>query len=107
MSELGQKLINEIRMVAAGNPDYVYEYEEGGLCRYIMNGQPSCLVGHGLHRLGLIDAALEPHDYNYSCFEDLEERLDLGLDSDEVHWVERVQIAQDGGRTWGEAVGIS
>ncbi|AXF51591.1 hypothetical protein CONSTELLA_101 [Mycobacterium phage Constella] len=104
MSELGQKLINEIRMVAAGNADYV--------CRdanrvYVREGSPSCLVGHGLWRLGLIDAAFETHRLNIGVFDSLWGKLGLEIDEEEVEWVQLVQERQDTGRTWGEAVGIS
>ncbi|AER47959.1 hypothetical protein SEA_JUICYJAY_115 [Mycobacterium phage JuicyJay] len=106
MSELGQKLINEIRMVAAGNPDYVYR-DDNPSCEYVRGGSPSCLVGHGLWRLGLIDAEFETNRLNVEVFDHLWAELGLEMDEEEVDWVQMVQERQDAGRTWGEAVGIS
>ncbi|QDP43864.1 hypothetical protein SEA_DALLAS_119 [Mycobacterium phage Dallas] len=106
MSELGQKLINEIRMVAASNPDYVYR-DDHYTCAYVQAGGPSCLVGHGLWRLGLIDAKFETNRLNVEVFDHLWAEFGLEMDGEEVNWVQMAQERQDTGRTWGEAVGIS
>lgn len=53
----------EVKKVAAEQPDYVYERIEGK-CRYEFAGEPSCLVGHALFRLGVpAELVAEFNDY--------------------------------------------
>lgn len=54
MSEIKvSELWAEVLKVAQEQPDHVYERSEAGKCNYERNGQPSCIVGHAMHRLGV------------------------------------------------------
>lgn len=110
MTEIGQTIINEIRMVAAADPDFRYDAPiAGGGCVYVFDGKPSCLVGRALWRLGYIDAKFEKksHNINFDAADDVLAGLDLILDEDEVEWIVRAQERQDNGESWGHSVGIS
>lgn len=111
MSDTGQKIINEVRLVAAANPDFVYEPPDDEGCVYVRDGEPSCLIGHALWRLGYIDAELERHregpNHNWDGAPDLLDHLGLHLDDSESEWVAVVQSRQDDGQPWGHTVGIS
>lgn len=113
MSERGQKLINEVRMVAAKNPDFTYEEPTGAAsCVYVHEGRPSCLIGHALWNLGHIDSSIEGKRFggNYVNGEDVRvvlSWLNLEIDQSEKDWLERVQVRQDNGEPWGHCVGIS
>ncbi|MBO0676905.1 hypothetical protein JRC04_05470 [Mycolicibacterium sp. S2-37] len=104
MSEFGQKLIATVREVASEKPDFVYG---DGQCRYVVDGQPSCLIGQALWRLDLIDASIESRDANHDGIDTLLERLvlDEDLDEAEVEWLEAAQTRQDNRAPWGVAVG--
>ena len=99
----------EVKKVAAEQPDYVYQEP---LCRYQIDGKPSCIIGHALHRLGVSVDTLA--------------MLDGGEQGDGVHAVNlpsyipilveegsrselvalgEAQEAQDDRIPWGEAVG--
>jgi hypothetical protein len=109
MSEVGEKLINEVRMVAAGNPDFIYDEPEDsagcGLgCLYVHKGSPSCLIGRALWNLGYIDSSIEGTERNAVSIDSFP---GLGLDLDEANWLQKVQTRQDNGEPWGHCVGIS
>ena len=65
MSELGAKLIASVRKFAAERPDYVYRNADdkhpsrSGCVYFTKDGKPSCLIGHALAELGLLDAQPE------------------------------------------------
>jgi hypothetical protein len=106
MSALGQKIIAEIRKVAADNPDFIYQAPYGDACFYVFNGQPSCIVGRALWNLGFIDKTLEKGSDNSiraHVFLDKHFALDLY----ERDWIDRVQWHQDAKRTWGQAVEVA
>ena len=110
MTEIGQKLIGIVRARAAENPEFVYERQRTpagnfGSCRYVLDGQPSCLIGHALWGAGLIDAFFEEHYCNTYPFRTLVHELGLQqLDDNERKWLISVQHHQDDGRSWGTAV---
>lgn len=105
MSEFGQQLIEETKKVAANNPDFVYKKERG--CVYVRNGQPSCLIGHALWNLGLIDASLETCSDNESGVEEIIDALHLNVDGDEQVWLDNAQSSQDIGKSWGQAISLA
>ncbi len=111
MSEIGQKIIAAVRDVAAKNPSFIYLNAalmgaDGNFCVYVKDGDPSCLIGQALWKLGLIDAALEADDFNAVGADDLLRSLPIGdsLDPNEIEWLTRVQEMQDAEKPWSEAV---
>lgn len=98
-------VVNEIRKVAAEQPDFIYN--EGGLaeCMYTKNtdGSPGgCIVGRALMRLGVEEEDLVESDGQFAS----RVLSDLGISGDRfvMLWIAEVQEVQDGGKTWAEAV---
>lgn len=110
MSDVGQRLIAEVKRVAGEHPEFCYRTPgDTTQCKYVKDSAPSCLVGHGLWNLGLIDASLERavrHGYkvNSSGIHGLIDAPDLDLDDYEIEWLAEAQDAQDDGHPWGECV---
>lgn len=100
MSEFGQRLIEEVRKVAAENPDLDYKAP----CLYVKAGKPSCLIGQALWRLGVIDADFEQDSSNVDGMRGVLDRLSLRVDGSELEWLCDVQNAQDTWATWGGAI---
>lgn len=96
--------------------DYVYPGSKDKACYYVANGQPSCLVGQVLYRLGVPIETLEEYDEVGSVFElsNSEYSLDgktalerggVSVGDDRVlNILDSAQGWQDQGKTWGEAV---
>lgn len=104
MSETGQQIIAEIRRVAAENPNGTVPRSG---CVYVGNdGNPSCLVGHALVNLDIIDPeAAARRGWNHRQFALIyNDAFNLDLDEDEVRWIADAQDAQDLQRSWSEAV---
>jgi hypothetical protein len=87
------------RAVAEKGDGYVYD-ADGAMCRYAEEetGAPSCIVGHVLDYVGLLDQAEEGAGA-------------LGVDGVKMNFTNRAghmlwaaQIMHDHGRTWGEAL---
>lgn len=105
MSEdIGQKLIDEVRKIAAEKPAFVYTPPNMARCVNVSDGQPSCLVGHAFWNLGLIDASFEEQENNAGGVYSLTQILGLHLPEKEYNWLAQVQDNQDRGLPWGEAV---
>lgn len=101
MSELGQQLIAETRKVVEANPDFVYS----GVCRYVKEGQPSCLIGHALWNLNLIDGTLEDSPHNGNSSWGIINHLELDVDPESMDWLSYAQSRQDSGYyTWAGAI---
>lgn len=100
MSEIGKQIIQAVRDVAAAKPEYVYK----GLCFYVLDGCPACLIGQALWNLGLISAAIEYRSGNRGGVEEMFEDLGIAVDPDEQTWLELAQDAQDSEKPWGESV---
>jgi hypothetical protein len=113
MSELGQKLIESARRLAAERPSFVYKPERTSpnvlaLCKYVHDdGRPGCIIGHALFEAGLIDASMRSTGSNTGSFLELSYNLDLDLDEDETWWLGEVQRSQDSQCPWGLAVRIA
>lgn len=103
MSELGEKIIAEVRRLVAEKPEYVYQ-QPFGMCVYVSGGCGSCLIGQALFNLGLIDASLERTIHNGATAFGLIEHLGLDIENTELVWLRNVQFAQDSHAPWGEAV---
>lgn len=114
MSEIGAKIAAEVNRLAAEFPDFIYQADEDkDQCVYVENGQPSCLYGHALWNLGLIDARIENAtmlncgrlvNVNYQTVDLIASYLGLNLDEDELEAFSESQDKQDSSRPWGVAV---
>lgn len=107
MSELGQKLIAEVRRVAAENPDFIYPRDiSGGVksCVYIKDGCPSCIIGHALWNIGLIDAKFKGDHMALSDIGHVILQYGWGIETGEIEWLHKVQQYQDQLNPWGQAV---
>lgn len=93
MSDIGQKLIRKVRDIAAARPEYVYDDTEDA-CLYMLDGQPSCIIGHALFQLGYLpDHQVVTESKSASAAARM---LGIELDPAEKHWLDWVQNAQDG-----------
>lgn len=114
MSEIGQKIIAEIRRVAAENPDIRVP---GEACVYVdvshekEQWEPRCLVGQALFALGLLDELLPdpfeeygPGAWNETAFDHMYHSIAPGMEQAEVAWVRKAQEHQDSDKTWSESV---
>ena len=101
MSEIGQKLIDETRKVAEANPRFVYDE---AACRYVKNGKPSCLIGHALWNLGLINEGFEVNNSNAIVAWSVLRDLGVKVSCYEEDWLSCAQSSQDSEQSWGRAV---
>jgi hypothetical protein len=102
VGERGENYIYEKPINAFGTPVCVYVYES----------QPSCLVGHILHRLGVPLETLGEGDRLSFSASDVCMDLLAGTsfyDTEISAFLDSLQSEQDTGHTWGEAlqVGLS
>lgn len=92
--------------------DYVYTKSEFGKCDYVRDGEPSCIVGHVLVKVGVPIERLRQADT--ACFGggigagklliELEDEGTLKYDSYARVLLRQAQDAQDDSIEWGEAV---
>lgn len=96
-------LISEIRKLASEHPDNVYEKTDGLLCSYsrgtCTDGSRGCIFGQAFKRLG-IDI---PRKFDDRTIHGLLDGHNLGS-TDELNWCNAVQLKQDTGWTWSNAV---
>lgn len=102
-----KEVISEIRKIADLNPETVYSrdiFDQGDdFCRYVVDGQGSCIVGRALVNLGIIPQRL--HEFEGLKAQDVLVRIGVDLDhSDQTEWVNRVQFHQDANAPWRIAV---
>lgn len=123
----GEDLITAVREVAAASPDFSYlKYNNRNECQYfnyettenmygkITTGQPSCILGQALWRLGYTHTILPEgryDSYNYLGsmintreFDAFAKFFHMDLEPEEIQWLLDVQTGQDTGETWGQAV---
>lgn len=88
-----------VYLTKAGNPP-----DGGSGCDYVRNGQPSCLIGCAVHKLGVSVEELASHELATAV--SLFTRLwpNLRYDSLVVRVAQTAQNKQDNGKTWGEAL---
>ncbi len=104
-TEKGQRVIAEIRNAAAATPDKV---TDSGGCLYVDTDSscPSCLVGVGLWKAGLIDEEFALSGHNGTGILVMgHERWDFSRA--EVIWMAIVQKAQDTQWNWAYAVALA
>ena len=108
MSELGQKIIAEVRKVAAESKSFIYEPPLfRGSCVYIYDGSPSCIIGCALWNLELIDATCPWDAYAISDITSIINSLDWQVDENEKLWLLTVQQKQDVGISWGRCIELA
>lgn len=86
----------EIRKLAREFPDRKAE------CTYVRDGEPMCIFGHALHRLGVSTFELAEYD----AADDSVSASDL-IDTDDLaamRWANNVQTGQDRSAPWRIAV---
>lgn len=103
---LGSRIIDAVREVAAGDPDYIYRRGPRGACVYVLDGQPDCIIGRAMWALDLIGPDLEHMSSNSRGIVHLlkEYRSTLDVTPEQLNWLAGVQSYQDCGIAWGEAV---
>lgn len=114
MSDIGQRIIREVIAVAQERPDFVYARPAvpspsfgQALCQYVQDGQPGCIIGQALWRLGYIGPSLEEAGENTSAVGSVLSYLNLHLDDEEADWLRDVQYQQDSGQRWFRAVELA
>lgn len=113
MTELGQKVIGEVRRLAKENPKasagckYFEEDPENGF-RPLLD-QPCCIVGHAVYNLKLVyrlaDSMNESWGWNVEGVSNLP--LSTSMSKDESEWLAFVQTFQDDGYKWGDALDLA
>lgn len=103
-------LWDEVVKVAKEQPDHIYDRGMSGQggCSYQKGGEPSCIVGHALVRLGMpVEELMEFDDTGDSgigCIVSSNDDL-FEIDDEKALWgVEKAQSNQDNGVPWGMAV---
>lgn len=97
----GDRLVAEVIRIAKESPDRVYG---GRYCAYVLDGEPSCLVGRALWNLGLIDASIEGTERNGETIDYVADVLELDITQEQSDYLYRVQERQDNNWTWGDAI---
>ncbi len=101
------ELLREI--VAEYGEDWVYaSRDDGTTCTYTRQGQPSCLIGHVLHRAGVpIEhlATLDRGDTPSIGTTTVDWGIEITPDARRVLGV--AQHAQDDGSSWGTALAMA
>lgn len=110
--EVAEEIVNEF------GHDYIYVKPPSNLCQYVHEGQPSCLVGQILVRLGAQVDVLEVPEH-YSIIQNghglgvtefltqlapTTETLGFTLTRNAIAVLECIQNTQDTGNTWGRAL---
>lgn len=101
-------------IVAECGEDFVYP-SRGGECVYVYNGKPDCIVGRFLASVGVPVERLAKADTvdldGSIAAGDLLERLQqegiASADRFARNILQVVQVKQDGGHTWGEALDMA
>lgn len=101
--------------IALKGEDYVYERNDSDddtlVCYYAKNGEPSCIVGHVLHALGVSIEDMT-HGYRRGPLSEgfigenllkLTELYGLQFDTQSTVFMSRIQRHQDNEEPWGEA----
>lgn len=99
----------EVQKVAQERPDYVYDKLES--CSYTDDGKPSCIVGHGMSRLGVPMEVMEMLDdgggSGGTYVAGVPEVAPEWFDADSAEALRSLGVTQqlqDEGESWGKAV---
>ena len=94
-------LIEKVRELARMHPGRV------AACEYAVNGVPECIVGHALAAEGWSVDALVGAGGNRSALGLWTGGLLPGVSEADALWLQRVQLFQDDGHTWADAVELA
>lgn len=91
--------------VVAGREDYTYP-DIYDVCRYVVDGQPSCVVGHVLHRAGWTIDELEYMDDPATIVVAgiLDQYEPDRVTARAATILAEAQLTQDARNTWGESL---
>ncbi len=101
LTRFESEVVRHVRSLAKAWPDRVYKTRSGA-CLYgpDIDNPAGCIVGCAVRRAG---RPLDAHDGSIAS-----KGHHVGLNnSDVVDWLERVQLRQDGGLCWVEAVALA
>ncbi len=92
--------------------DYVYPRSDGSArsdegCVYFEDGEPSCIVGHVLDRLGVTEDSFQDQTSNeFDVYQMVrtEPNLPIEFSPDALRFLREAQMMQDEGSPWGVAV---
>jgi hypothetical protein len=96
-------------IIAEYGADYVYERvscpeNDWTACVYVHHGEPSCLVGHFVSRIGLDVTALDGCTETSYWMADYFRTDQVMFTISALDALREAQIEQDCGKTWGEAL---
>lgn len=99
-----EDIIEHVRALADEYPNMVYQADAAGICSYRPNDSNpmGCIIGAALQWAGVRQADLVEWEGKNAD----EVILGLGIKSGDDHlaWLHTVQILQDRGKTWSQAV---
>lgn len=100
------ELWEAVQQIASQQPEYTYQPPNGTDCVYQYEGQPSCLVGHGLVQCGLdVEILAEFDRYEVGVGPLFVEYCDYLVPDDPqaISKLELAQESQDAREIWGKA----
>ncbi len=95
------------QIVAEKGADYVYpgsRRDPGAGCANFEDGSPSCIIGHWYAFHGMEDKEVMAADCKYASVGMVNSLMGLHMDPLVVKFFASIQVAQDMGTPWGEAV---
>lgn len=103
MNITATQVIEQAREVAAAHPERKASRQRDGLGSvYRMEGEPFCLFGHALDRLGLLE--LMPEGYDELRISSVLSLMQVTGTYAELEWLSNAQSNQDIGMTWSKSV---
>lgn len=92
---------NEVRRLADESPDYVYKSDPEKGCFYNAgDSHDACIFGQALANLG---HPVSP-DYEGNAVSAVFRKMGIRVSGQQVSWATHLQVNQDDGFTWREAV---
>jgi hypothetical protein len=102
-------LISVVREVAEKNPTFVYDVDSDGVngsCVNFKDGAPSCIIGHGLYRLGMTETSMGTYAQSSEVLSVLD-GFQIESTEKQSDWLSTVQNEQDLGYPWLDAVKLA
>lgn len=100
-----QQAIDYLNKAIIDKQDFVYSTPLGtAYCRYAHEDEPGCLVGNVFYAAGCSMEDLEAFDEIGDVMEVHYQSNLIKMSNDAARLLQRVQLLQDNGDSWGEAV---